>query len=100
MPSKRFQARKRGKFTRNTPENTLGLHIKVCPKCRALNSYQVSEPAPSNCHACNYKFLTEKRGGKQDRCSTCKGIGPIPPFIDPALFRAGKICRECGRERS
>lgn len=29
---KRYQARKSsGRFTRNTPENTFGLHVDVCP---------------------------------------------------------------------
>ena len=50
---KRLQARGwRGRFTRNTPENTLGLHIVICPHCRAFNCSDVGKPRPLQCHTC------------------------------------------------
>lgn len=50
---RRFQARRgNGRFVRNTPENTLGLHIGVCPACRLLQPSRVGEPRPTKCHSC------------------------------------------------
>ena len=52
---KRFQARRRsGRFTRNTMENSFGLHVEVCEHedCRILNPWKVGEPRPVNCHRC------------------------------------------------
>lgn len=50
---KRFQARRgNGRFTRNTFENTLGLHVKVCPTCGRFNPYDVGAPMPEKCHDC------------------------------------------------
>lgn len=51
---KRYQARRgNGRFTRNTPENTFGLHVAVCPACRRFNPSAVDEPRPTRCHACS-----------------------------------------------
>lgn len=62
--SRRIQARRsNGRFTPNTPENTFGLHVPICPACGAFNPYPVAErdpasgfplPAtpPTNCHRC------------------------------------------------
>lgn len=50
---KRFQARQsRGRFTRNTTENTFGFHTVVCALCRRFNTWNVGEPRPQTCHAC------------------------------------------------
>jgi hypothetical protein len=50
---RRFQARRgNGQFTRNTPENTMGLHIEVCPACNRLNAEPVGQLRPAACHAC------------------------------------------------
>lgn len=51
---RRFQARRSsGRFTRNTPENTLGLHIGVCPGrdewCGRLLPVAVGEKTPDFC---------------------------------------------------
>jgi hypothetical protein len=51
----RRQARRgNGRFTRNTMENTFGLHCDVCPndECRRLNPSPVGAPRPTHCHAC------------------------------------------------
>jgi hypothetical protein len=58
--TKRFQARVgNGRFTRNTPENTMGLHIDVCPACRLLQPYGVGEPKPETCHTCGAPLTPE-----------------------------------------
>jgi hypothetical protein len=50
---KRFQARRgNGRFTRNTMENTFGLHCEVCDVCRSLSPWAVGEPKPKRCHNC------------------------------------------------
>lgn len=51
----RRQARRgNGRFTRNTMENTFGLHCEVCPvdTCRRLNPWTVGQAKPERCHAC------------------------------------------------
>jgi hypothetical protein len=60
---RRFQARRgNGKFTRNTMENTFGLHCDVCPNqaCRRLSPYRVGEPRPQTCHACGASLIEEQ----------------------------------------
>ncbi len=56
---KRRQARSGGgRFVRNTPENTLGLHFGIHEKkqdgswCGAFNPSPVGQPRPERCHAC------------------------------------------------
>ena len=56
---KRFQARRgNGRFVRNTPENTLGMHIDVHERkadgswCGAMIPTTVGEQRPEKCHAC------------------------------------------------
>lgn len=63
---KRYQARRRGgEFTRNTPENILGLHIAIHGRqadgswCGALNPSPVGEPRPSVCHVCGEPLTPE-----------------------------------------
>lgn len=63
---KRFQARGgAGRFVRNTPENTLGLHFNIheCKAdgswCGALNPSQVGEPRPSACSQCGEPIVAE-----------------------------------------
>lgn len=64
---KRFQARKNnGRFTRNTMENTFGLHTDVCKKCRQIISWSVGDKKPEKCHSCG-ELLTNPpptEGGK------------------------------------
>jgi hypothetical protein len=55
----RFQARRgNGRFTRNTMENTFGLHVGVHERkasgewCGSMNPSRVGEPRPTHCHAC------------------------------------------------
>lgn len=58
---KRRQARRRnGRFTRNTPENTLCLHIDVCSECRALIPYDLGEARPTCCHRCGADLVTQE----------------------------------------
>ncbi len=56
---KRFQARVgNGRFARNTPENTLGMHFNVHGRkvngewCGAFNPSTLGQPLPEKCHAC------------------------------------------------
>lgn len=56
----RHQARRaNGRYTRNTIENTFGLHVIICPHCNILNPYGVGESKPEKCHACK-KELEKK----------------------------------------
>lgn len=55
----RMQARRgNGRWTRNTMENTLGLHCAIHGRkangewCGALNPSRVGEPRPTMCHSC------------------------------------------------
>ena len=55
----RRQARRaNGRYTRNTMENTLGLHVTVHGRkadgtwCGALNPSKVGEPRPTTCSQC------------------------------------------------
>jgi len=57
--ARRFQARRgNGRFTRNTVENTFGLHVHIHEWkadgswCGAFNTCPVGEPKPNTCHAC------------------------------------------------
>ncbi|HYE88477.1 MAG TPA: hypothetical protein VEA16_19080 [Vicinamibacterales bacterium] len=59
MMGRRVQARRgNGRFTRNTPENTLGMHFNVHERkqngewCGAFNPSRVGETRPTHCHAC------------------------------------------------
>jgi hypothetical protein len=84
---KRFQARRgNGRFTRNTPENTLGLHIDVCPTCRVLVPYELGAEPPDTCHSCGAVIVRE-------RCAHGRCTGRFP---DPAVFQSGGY-RECGK---
>lgn len=50
---KRLQARRgSGRFTRNTLENTCGLHAGICPSCQRFNPHGVHEEAPVLCTHC------------------------------------------------
>lgn len=56
---KRFQARRgNGRFTPNTPENSLGMHFNVHERkadgswCGAFNPSTVGQPRPTHCHTC------------------------------------------------
>jgi len=63
---KRFQARRsNGRFTKNTLENTVGLHCEICPHCRRFNPYGLHEPKPTQCHACGQLLEVE--------CPVCHG---------------------------
>jgi hypothetical protein len=46
---KHWQARSRGKFTRNTVTNTFGLKVWVCAACGGFNPRSVGEPKPERC---------------------------------------------------
>jgi hypothetical protein len=71
MSSKRFQARRRsGRFTRNTMENTFGLHVVVCEVCRHLNPWNVGEAAPTKCHHCGASL--EEKATRFERCPRCQ----------------------------
>ena len=61
---KRFQARVgSGRFTRNTPENVLGMHFGVHERkrngdwCGAFNPSTVGIERPTTCHACGESLL-------------------------------------------
>lgn len=72
--SRRLQDRRgNGRFTRNTTENTFGLHNTICPNpdCRRFNPWPVVEldPAtgftrpgtkPTHCHACGAALEPDK----------------------------------------
>lgn len=65
---KRWQARRcNGRFTRNTFENTFGLHAGVHERkangewCGAFNPSPVGEPRPTYCHACGESLETPER---------------------------------------
>ena len=50
---KRRQARRlNGRFTRNTVENTFGLHVEVCPSCRGFTVWNVGGEPPTICGHC------------------------------------------------
>lgn len=57
---RRLQARRgNGRFTRNTPENTLGLHFNIhgfradgVTWCGAFNPSKVGESRPTRCATC------------------------------------------------
>jgi hypothetical protein len=50
---RRIQARRSGRFTRNTPENTLGLHLNICERCGGFNPTPLGEAPPSTCRHCD-----------------------------------------------
>jgi hypothetical protein len=102
MRHKRFQARRGGgRFTRNTPENTLGLHIAICAACRTFNPYPVGEPMPATCHHCGEALvdIAAKKPRAEGGCDDCGLSGTVPMFIDPGKFRRGLLCGTCGREK-
>ena len=67
------QARRRnGRFVRNTPENTLGIHIDICPRCRRLNTWDRGSPAPTNCHACGAPLNEDRDEETKDARATRK----------------------------
>lgn len=54
---KQYRARlSNGRFTRNTLENTFGLHCDICPKCNGCIPYGVNEAPPQKCHHCGEKL--------------------------------------------
>lgn len=83
---KRFQARRgNGRFTRNTLENTFGIHADVCA-CGALIPYGINEAPPDACHRCGAVIVRERCA--HGRCTD--------RFPDPAVFNSGGY-RECGK---
>jgi hypothetical protein len=61
---RRFQARHgNGRFTPNTPENTLGLHMGIHERkangewCGAFNPSPVGEQRPTHCHICGESLI-------------------------------------------
>jgi predicted amidophosphoribosyltransferase len=81
----RFQARAGGgRWTRNTMENTFGLHTGICPSCNGFNPSGVGEPRPEVCHHCGAALAVCAHGCCEDR------------FVDPAVAFAGGY-QECGR---
>lgn len=103
---KRLQARRGAHWTRNTPENTLGLSIPVCPHCRTLNPVPAGE-LPRHCQACGKPMLPACPSHGEGACTascaarpctTCGGTGPVPAHVDPEKFTRGLLCRTCGRE--
>jgi hypothetical protein len=67
---KRFQARRgNGRFIRNTPENTLGLHFSVHEHkpdgswCGALNPSRVGEERPTTCSQCGGSLVEIRQEG-------------------------------------
>lgn len=65
---KRFQARRgNGRFTRNTPENTFGLHMGIHERrpdgqwCGAFNPSRVGEPRPQTCHVCGGSLTPDQQ---------------------------------------
>ena len=64
----RRQARRgNGRFTRNTLENTVGLHANIHERkadgtwCGAFNPTRVGEQVPEHCHACGERLRAEER---------------------------------------
>jgi hypothetical protein len=62
----RLQARRgNGRFTRNTMENTFGLHVDIHEHkadgswCGSFNPWPVGEPRPETCHACGESLPPE-----------------------------------------
>ena len=56
--TRRRQARTaRGRYTRNTLENTVGLSVLVCQECRRMNPYPAGGDKPTTCHACGSEHL-------------------------------------------
>jgi hypothetical protein len=53
---------------RNTPENTLGIHIDVCPACLVLVPYGLDEAPPDACHGCGVTIIRERCA--YGRCTT------------------------------
>lgn len=58
MSGRRQARRGNGRFTRNTPENSLGLHFTIHEHrrdgtwCGALNPSPLGEPRPVTCSRC------------------------------------------------
>ncbi len=81
---RRLQARRMGgRFTRNTLENTVGLHVGICDACNRFNPSPVGEPRPSVCKHCGMPLGRCAHG----RCTE--------QFQDPAEVLAGGY-KECG----
>lgn len=64
---RRLQARRgNGRFTRNTMENTFGLHAGIHERkadgswCGAFNPSRVGEPRPETCHACGESLIASE----------------------------------------
>ncbi len=84
---KRFQARRgSGRFTRNTMENTFGLHCPSCPECNKFLPHPVGSAPPDTCNGCGAVMVWEKcaHGRCRDR------------FPDPRIWNEGGY-RECGK---
>jgi predicted nucleic acid-binding Zn ribbon protein len=52
MGRRLYSRQSNGRFRRATLENTFGLTVDVCPKCRILNPRKVGEAPAENCHSC------------------------------------------------
>jgi hypothetical protein len=67
---RRLQARRgNGRFTPNTPENTLGMHFNIhgfradgTTWCGAFNPSRVGEDRPIHCHACGDRLEDAPNG--------------------------------------
>lgn len=85
---KRFQARRSGgRFTRNTLENTCGLHAGICDACHRFNAHGVNETAPDVCAHCGATLLVCAHGRNDPF--------PMPPFLP----ECGKPAVACDVER-
>jgi hypothetical protein len=65
--ARRFQARRgNGRFVRNTPENTMGMHMNIHGRkadgswCGSFNPSTVGQPRPERCHSCGETLLTQE----------------------------------------
>jgi len=56
--SRRIQARRgNGRFTRNTPENTFGLHLSMCGYCGQIHPWSLGCKEPESCKSCGRSLL-------------------------------------------
>lgn len=84
---RRFQARRGGgQWTRNTMENTFGLHCPSCPECHKLLPHSVGSAPPDTCDGCGAVIVWE-------RCALGRCREAFP---DPFVFQRGGYT-ECGK---
>lgn len=76
---KRFQSRRgNGRFTANTPENTLGLHMGIHERksngewCGAFNPSPVGQPRPAQCHACGETLIGSGTQAAKEQADTTR----------------------------